>query len=205
VRGAKTLVIALAVFAAVPAVAAAKTTRYSIVKANGFERVTFTADSATCASFGTCGDSGRVNYRFGGKPGRGSLVLRTNRRGRGTGTASFRTAGTTTATVNSESGTCTDTVRRRREAFSLVSESNLSRLLFTLHPRSAKRDYLETDCLTPSEAHLARTDNLPQGSFRADDFDNARTSFRLSGENFFRNRGYRGSVKFTLGYRVARR
>jgi hypothetical protein len=206
VRGRRAFLIVLAAAAALPASASAERTRYSIVKANGSEELSFESDSATCANFGTCGDSGTVTYRFGGEPGKGSLVLDRNRRGRIKAHASFRSKGTTKASVTSSTGTCTDAVKRRREVFSLTTGSRLSRLLFVFHDSPGTTpDYLRSDCLTPTEAHLARQDALPQGTFPAKNFDNQRTSFRLSGEASFRDRGYRGSVKWSLGYRVKRR
>jgi hypothetical protein len=205
VRGRTTLAVALVAAGAVPATAAAETTRYSVTEASGTVRVTFEADPLSCAQFGRCGDSGTVTYRFGGEPGKGGLALRENRRGRISGKARFRSSGRARAKVESIDGsTCRDTVRHRREKFSLRSTSRLSRLLFKFHPRRGT-DYLRTDCAAPSERHLARAKALPQGTFRAGDFEDFSTSFVLSGESPFSDRGYRGTARWNLSYEVERR
>ena len=205
-RSLRALAATAAALAATPATAlGADRDVYSVVRASGVERLTFTADPNTCDEFGTCGARGSVVYRFGGQP-RGRLVLTTSRRGRVEGAASFRSAGTTRANVTAPDGTeCTDVVRHRTESFSLDSGRVLRRLLFTLHPRPTRRDYLRTDCAGPSEANLARTGSLPEATFKRRDFGFQRTSFRAAGEAFFRNRGYRGTVRWSLGYRVVRR
>ena len=197
--------IALAAGFALPAVAAATTTTYSIEKASGYERVTFEGDPATCASFGTCGDSGTVNYSFGGEPGRGSLVLDRRDSGRIEGFARFRSHGKTVANVSSLTGnTCKQTVHRTRERFSLVRKTRLGRMIFTLHPRPG-RDLLATDCLTPTEKHLARADALPFARLRTRAFDHDRTNFETQGNDPFADRGYRGEVRWKLTYSFHRR
>ena len=205
-RGLPTLALTAAALAAAPGAAlAADRDVYSVVKASGTERLTFTADPRTCAEFATCGERGTVVYRFGGKP-RGRLVLTTSRRGRVEGGASFRSAGRTEARVTAADGTtCTDSVRHRSETFSLDSGRGLRRLLFILHPRPTRHDYLRTECAGPSEANLARAGTLPEATFKRRDFSFPRTSFRATGDAFFRDRGYRGTVRWTLGYRVVRR
>jgi hypothetical protein len=199
--------LALVAAAAVPASASAATSRYTIVKASGSERLSYTADAQTCATHGTCGDSGRVTYRFRGTPHRGRMTLATRRSGRTAGVGVFRTTGTTVADVSyGDGGECSQTVRHRAEVFTLDSlRHNLARLLFTLHPRSHRTDYLATDCLAPSETDVARDHGLPQASFRRSGFDAARTSFRLFGSSRFVERGWRGTVRWTLSYRVIRR
>ena len=203
VGGAKTLVLVLAGAAALPATAgAAERTRYSIEKASGVERLSFEADPATCAQFGVCGESGTVTYRFGGDPGRGGMVL-TRRGRRQQGSASFRSSGTTSASVSGPSGSCRDKVTRKREWFSL--RGTLRRLQFRFHPRQSRRDHLRTLCPTPSEANLARDGALPVGSFDARDFDNEKTRFQLEGTSVFNDRGYRGELRWDLSYTVERR
>ena len=205
-RGISALGIALAAGAALPAAAAAGgSTSYSIEKASGFERVTFQGDPATCASFGTCGDSGTVAYTFGREPGRGSLVLERRANGGIRGRAAFRSHGRTVADVSSLTGNdCKQTVRRTRERFSLNSRSRLGKLLFTFHQRPG-RDLLATDCLTPTEAHLARSNALPRARFKARSFDRDRTNFQIEGHSPFTDRGYSGEVRWKLTYAVHRR
>ena len=198
------IVIALVALVALPATAAARTMRYSVVQARGFERITFSPDAATCATFGTCGRSGRVSYRFTGKP-HGRMVLHVGRRGRVTGGATFRTSGVTTATASTDGETCSATVRRRREVFSLRRAAGHRSVRFTLHPRSARRDYLKSACLTPTEADLAHAGALPKGSFRLSDFDHFTAAFRLTGSTFVREGGYRCTVEWDLRYRLRRR
>lgn len=201
-KGAQTLAVALVTAAAVPATAAAERTAYSIERASGFQQLSFEGDPATCAQYAVCGERGTVTHRFGGAPGRGKLVL--DRRGRRqTGSARFRSRGTTTATVDGPNGSCRDNVSRRREWFSL--RGSIARLRFRLHPRGHGRDYLRTLCATPSEANLARDGALPEGTFDARDFKNERTAFKLEGTSVFSDRGYRGELRWKLSYRVARR
>jgi hypothetical protein len=203
VRGAKTLAIALAASAAIPASAGAATRQksvYSVVKASGSEKVSFTSDTSTCARFMTCGYRGTVRYKFGGKP-HGTLVMRRDRRGHITGAASFRTTGTTTSAITA-GGDCQDTVRHRSEVFTLNSRSRLGRLLFGLH--GTKTDYLFTDCIGPTEAALKADRALPEGFFKRKDFEGSITKFQLSGSASFREQGWRGSTTWRLAYRIAR-
>ena len=202
-KGAQALALALVAVAALPATAtAAKRTTYSIEKASGFQRLSYESDPSTCARYDVCGEEGVVTYRFGGDPGRGRLAL-TRRGGRQTGSAGFRSRGRTTSNVSGPSGACRDTVKRGREWFSL--RGSLARLRFRFHPRGRGRDYLRTDCVAPSEATLARDGALPKGEFDAADFQNQRTSFRLEGKSVFSDRGYRGELRWELGYSVKRR
>ena len=207
-KGAKPLVLALAAAAVLPAGAsAAQRTSYRITDAAGFERVTFTADLGTCAQFGTCADSGTVEYRFGDGSKRGGLVTETSASGRTKGTASFRSKGKTTASVTSVNGDCRDTVNHGSEWFTLNTPgSRLSKLLFTFHPRTGTRDYLRTDCVGPNEASLARGHALPAANVPAKNFRNhARTSFRTTGHDAFTDRGYSGTVRWDLRYKIVRR
>src|SRR4051794_10653725 len=107
-----TLVLALAASAALPAAAGAatgKTSVYHLLKANGSQRVTFSADPNTCLRFITCGNSGTVTYKFGGAPS-GRLVLEQDGRGHITGAAAFKSRGTTVSDVTT-GAVCSDTVR----------------------------------------------------------------------------------------------
>jgi hypothetical protein len=201
VRGTITLGIALAAAAVAPAAASATTTTtYRVTKATGSEVVAFSADPGTCARFVTCGYHGTVTYRFGGTPS-GRLVLNRGARGHVTGAADFSARGTTVADVTAGDA-CTDTVRHRREHFSMRSPSRLGKLIFGLH--GAKTDYLATDCAGPTEADLKRDGALPTGKFRRKDFAAQATTFTLKGSASFREKGYRGGVAWKLKYRVAR-
>jgi hypothetical protein len=202
VNRASALTIALAATAALPATAAAatQTTTYRVVAAKGSQVVDFTANGDTCASFGTCGFGGKVTYKFSGTPS-GRLVMKQNGRGHIAGAASFRTHGTTVSNITS-GGACQDTVRHKREEFSLDSRSRLGKLLFGLH--GGKTDYLLTDCAGPTENMLERDNALPSGRFKRSDFDSPSTGFKLRGTSNFRESGYVGTVTWKLQYRVRR-
>jgi hypothetical protein len=201
VKSAPALAIALAASVVLPATALASTkTSYKLVKAHGSQRVTFTADGDTCASYGTCGFGGTVTYKFNGKP-RGRLVMEQNGRGHIKGAAKFKSKGTTTSSITS-GGICQDTVRHKREEFTIGSKSRLGKLLFGLH--GGKKDYITTDCAGPTEKMLKRDKALPSGSFKRKDFDAPSTTFRLKGTSHFRNSGYAGEVSWKLEYRVRR-
>lgn len=196
------LAIALTAAAALPATAgaAAQTTTYKVVKATGSQRVEFTANGDSCARFGTCGFGGTVTYKFSGTP-RGRLVLKQGSKGHVTGAASFVSRGTTVSDITS-GGACHDTVRHKREEFTLSSKSRLGRLMFGLH--GGETDYLVTDCAGPTEKMLAHDRALPSGSFRRSDFDAPSTTFGLKGSSNFSEAGYVGSVTWKLDYRVKR-
>ena len=201
-RGAQTLALALVGAAALPAAAAAaQRTSYSVLEARGSQTLTFEANPQTCASYGVCGESGTVEYAFRGDP-TGSLVLRRDGR-RQAGTANFRTRGRTRAEMTGPNGSCSHSVARTRERFSL--RGGLRRLVFRLHSPREGRDYLRTDCPTPGEAHLARDGALPKGSFAAADFARDRTAFELEGKSVLDDRGYRGTLRWKLSYRIKRR
>lgn len=203
-KSALILTIGLAAAAALPATAAAATpgkTVYDVVKASGTERVTFSADTATCAQFVTCGFGGSVNYTFGGTPS-GRLVLNQSRSGRISGSAAFGSHGTTVSDVTS-GAVCQDTVRHKREEFSIDSRTPRGRLLFGLH--GGKTDYLATDCAGPSEAALAHDHALPSGKFKHNAFNALHTAIGLQGTASFREAGYVGKVTWKLKYRVKRR
>lgn len=188
---------------ALPAAAGAATERgsvYSVVKASGSERLTFSEDLASCTRFHTCHNAGSVSYRFGGTPS-GRLVMQDRRGGTVSGLASFKARGTTSAKLAGDKP-CSDTVRRRHETFALSSRTRSGRLLFGLH--GTKLDFLGSHCATPSEVELAADGALPHGSFKRSAFGSERTSFRLSGSALFREHGYRGRVRWSLSYRLER-
>jgi hypothetical protein len=200
VRGALTLAMALAVTAVAAEAAAAAapaTSVHRVLRASGMVKVSFAADGSTCARFGTCGERGTVAYGFKGTP-RGRLVLEQGRSGHITGAADFRSHGATVATVIG----CSDTVRHRREHFSMRSPSRLGKLIFGLH--GAETDYLATDCAGPTEADLKRDGALPHGRFKRSDFRAGSTTFGLKGSSSFRESGYTGTATWKLSYRVKR-
>jgi hypothetical protein len=114
---------------------------------------------------------------------------------------SFSTRGTTVANVTA--GTlCTDKVRHRRESFKLRSPSKRGKLVFGIH--GDKTDYLATQCAGPTEDTIAVDHALPQTRYARTEFDNASTTFGVSGSSFFREQGYRGQVTWKLDYKVTR-
>jgi hypothetical protein len=195
-----TLAVAAATAAALPAAADAAKASYRVTGASGTQKVTFRADSSTCLRFDTCGYRGTITYKFGGSP-RGSLVLRSDRRGRLSGAADFTSSGTTSSKVTAGID-CRDRIRHRREHFTMRTRSRLGKLIFGLH--GAKTDYLETDCKGPTEADLERDGALPTGRFKQKDFHGQVTSFNLRGSQTFRERGYSGSTSWKLKYKVRR-
>jgi hypothetical protein len=200
VKRASALAIALAATTALPASALASTQSYKVVKAAGTEKVEFAADAKTCARFLTCGYAGTVTYTFGGTPS-GKLVLRKDARGRVKGAAAFTSRGKTVSDLTS-GAVCTDTVRHKREQFSIASKSRLGRLVFGLH--GARIDYLVTDCAGPTEAQLERDGALPNGTFKRTAFEARTTTFGLTGSASFREAGYLGKASWKLSYRVRR-
>jgi hypothetical protein len=201
VKRGSALAIALAALAALPGTAfAATATSYKVVKATGTEKVTFTASSDTCVGFLTCGYSGTVTYKFGGKPS-GGLVMEQGANGHISGAAAFRSRGTTVSKV-STGIVCDDVVRHRREQFEIGSKTRLGKLLFGLH--GGKTDYLATDCAGPTEKMLAHDHALPKGTFKRKDFVGPTTTFQLTGSSNFREGGYVGEVSWKLSYRVRR-
>ena len=200
-RGAGILAIALAAAVALPATAGAaarQRSTYSVTKAAGTEKVSFSGDPSTCARFATCGYQGTVGYRFSGAS-RGKLVLVRDSRGRITGMGTFATRGTTTANITA-GAPCADSVRHRSEIFSLGSTRGP--LLFRLH--GGRTDYLATDCAGPTETLLEAQRALPEGSLKRSHFEDARTSFITSGSSVFRAQGYRGTNTWRLRYAVTR-
>jgi hypothetical protein len=196
--------MAIAATGALPAAADAatpKTAVYRVLQASGTQKVTFRADSSTCARFGTCGNRGTLTYRFGGTA-RGSLEMKSDRRGHITGAADFTSRGTTTSDVTA-GAVCSDTVSHRREYFSIRSPSRLGKLIFGLHGDAT--DYLATDCAGPTDADLKRDKALPSGRFKREDFDAKIATFGLRGSQTFRERGYAGNSTWKLKYEIRRR
>jgi hypothetical protein len=203
VRGALTVAMAITASGALPAAAGAvtpQTSVFRVLQATGTQKVTFSADSSSCARFVTCGDRGTVTYKFGGTS-RGRLEMKRDRRGHVTGAAEFTSQGTTKSEVTA-GAICSDTVSHRREYFSIRSPSRLGKLIFGLH--GAATDYLTTDCAGPTDADLKRDKALPTGRFKRADFDARSTTFSLRGSHTFRERGYSGSTSWKLRYEIRR-
>jgi hypothetical protein len=173
---------------------------YHVVHASGTQKVSFAGDPSTCTQQLTCGNRGTVTYKFGGTPS-GRLEVTRDRRGRVNGLADYSSRGTTVAQIT-QGTQCSDTIKHRREHFSLTSRSRLGSLLFQFH--GGKTDHIVTDCPGPTETDLARDRALPEASFRQKDFDGFNVKFTLKGSSSFRESGYRGSVTWNLKYRLER-
>ncbi|MEA2459707.1 MAG: hypothetical protein QOC95_2679 [Thermoleophilaceae bacterium] len=190
-----------------PAAAAAKTgSIFDITRAGGFERVTFTGDSAaSCESFGTCGYSGTVTYSVGGKP-RGTLILARSRSGRVTGGATYRTHGITRASVLPPAGApeCTDTVSHKTDLFTVASLPNSIKTLLVSYA-GAGEDILATNCAGPTKKDVAAAGALPEGTFKASGFTGKRLRFGFSGGAPFMRNGYSVNSEWDLRFKAAGR
>jgi hypothetical protein len=209
VRGGLATAVAAAAVLVAPAGAAAKTgSIYDMTRAAGFERVTFTGDAdSSCATYGVCGYSGTVTYSISGAP-RGTIVLARSRSGRVSGGATYRTHGTTRATVTPPAGsgaTCSDTESHPTDVFSLGSAgSSLRNLLLTYH--GAGDDYLDTRCPGPNEIDAAAAGALPEGRFKASDFFRGPTPrFGLSGGSPFKSGGFNATSEWRLKFKATGR
>jgi hypothetical protein len=190
-----------------PACAMAKTgSVFDLTQATGFERITFTGDSAAgCESQGVCGVTGTVTYRLGGAP-RGTLVLARSRSGKLEGGASYRTNGVTTTTVTppGSSPPCTDRLSHRNDVFSLTSVGSRSQnLLLSYH--SGGGSYLDSRCSAPNEGDLAAAGALPAGSFRTAGFHGPRLRFGMSGGSPFTSRGFSATSEWKLSFKAQAR
>ena len=201
-RGVLTLAAACVAMAIVPAGAAARRGWiFDMTSARGFERITFTSDEATCASFGVCGYSGTVTYRISGTP-RGTIVLARGSGGRVRGGATYRTQGVTEATVTPPASgpACTDTVSHRTDVFSMAATgSRFQTLLLTYH--GGGDDYLDTRCPGPDESDAAAGGALPEGTFsKADFFNGTHPKFGLSGGSPFKRAGFSATSDWKLRF-----
>jgi hypothetical protein len=192
-----------------PAAAQAKRgSIYDLTKATGFERVRFTGDAGSgCAQYAVCGYSGTTTYRIGGTP-RGTLVLTRSSSGRVKGSASYRTAGTTTSSVTppQPGQACTDTVTRNSDVFKLSSTGPSFQNLLLVYHAGAATDYLDTNCAGPNEADVAAAGALPEGSYRAADFfKGTRPGFALSGGTPFTRAGFNSTIEWQLKFKTKAR
>jgi hypothetical protein len=195
-----TIVLIVAATGAVMAApAAAKSSRYRVVKATGAEAISFKATASGCETRGNCGVRGRFEYEFGGAP-KGSIDLSPTTGGK----SSFRTTATTDANVIVPGATkpCTDTKHPRSDGFDLTRLGS-KRLLFTAHQvGGAPLDYLKTSCMGPSAGDLMDDHALPKGAYAQSSFTGGRISFRTSGSTFFSSNGWEGTIKWRLSYRL---
>lgn len=206
-RFAASLAIAATAAAVLPAGASAKRgSIFDMTKASGYERVTFTGDDAAgCAQHGTCGYSGTVTYRIGGKP-RGALFLARSRSGRVSGGATYRTNGETTASVTGTATdpTCDDSVDHRSDVFSAASlRTSVKTVLLSYH--SGHDDYLDTRCVGPTERDLAAAGALPEGAFPANGFRRSRLKWQMSGSQPFKAGGFSAASEWDLRFRAKAR
>lgn len=205
-RVASAFAMAATVLAVAAPTAAAKTgSIFDMTIARGFERVTFTGDSAAkCEEFGTCGYKGTVTYTIGGKP-RGTLLLAKSRRGRYTGGATYKTNGVTIADVTLPDGSaCTDVVKHKTDVFSTTSlRSSAKTLLLAYH--DGGDDYLDTACTGPTEEELSAAGAVPEGTFEAAGFKDKRVKWALSGALEFKARGFSAASEWKLGFKASGR
>jgi hypothetical protein len=198
----------VAAVAIVPAAASARTgSVYDVTFAKGFERVTFDGDSnAACGQYGTCGYSGRTTYRIGGKP-HGTLKLARGKNGHWSGFARYKTSGVTRSRVSPPDGggDCTDTVRHKKDIFSMESiGSHNQTLALSYHPVGP--DYLDTICGGPNEGAVGDAGILPRGTFKARDFfKGPRPRFTLTGATPFRAGGFSSAIEWNLTFRLKAR
>jgi hypothetical protein len=192
-----------------PAAAQAKRgSIYDLTKATGFERVRFTGDAGSgCAQYAVCGYSGTTTYRIGGTP-RGTLVLTRSSSGRVKGSASYRTAGTTTSSVTppQPGQACTDTVTRNSDVFKLSSTGPSFQNLLLVYHAGAATDYLDTSCAGPNEGAVSDAGVLPSALFQPSDFFGGTSpSFGLSGSTPFRAAGFSSTIQWKLQYKMKAR
>lgn len=189
-----------------PAAASAKTgSIFDFTRAEGFDRVAFKADPATCEQFGTCGYSGTVKYSVTGKP-RGTLVLARSRTGRITGGATYRTEGTTSASVTGPADTprCSDVVSRKTDLFSAASLPHSIKTLLLSYDTPGY-DFLATKCAGPTKKQVAAAGALPEGTFQAAGFRNKRVKWGMSGGQPFTVGGYSATSTWKLSFKAAGR
>jgi hypothetical protein len=200
--------ITVAALAIAPGAASARTgSIYDVTVARGFERVTFSGDSdAACSQYDTCDYSGTTTYRIGGKP-HGTLKLARGKNGWAKGFARYTTGGVTHSRVSPPDGgaDCTDTVRHKRDVFSMESiGSHNQTLALSYHPVGP--DYLNTICGGPNEGAVGDANILPRGTFKARDFfKGAKPRFTLTGATPFRAGGFSSVIEWNLTFKLKAR
>lgn len=200
--------ITVAAVAITPAAASARTgSVYDVTIAKGFEKVTFEGDSsAACSQYDTCGYRGTTTYRIGGKPN-GKLRLARGKNGRWSGFARYKTGGVTRSTVNPPGSgpNCTDTVRHKRDVFSMETIGSRNQTLaLSYHPVGP--DYLDTLCGGPNEGAVGDAGILPRGTFKKKDFFKGPSPrFTLTGATPFRSGGFSSTIEWNLTFKLKAR
>ena len=200
---------AAALLVAMPAGAAAKRGYlYDVTSAKGFERLTYSGDpSADCSSFGTCDYSGVVTYTIKGKP-KGTIALTRSRSGKVSGSARYKTNGTTATDVTPVGNrpNCSDSVDHNRDGWSIASSGASYRNLLVTYHNFLSTDYLATNCTGPTEKDVKEAGVLPTGRFAAKDFFRGeRPSFSISGGTPFQINGWNASIEWDLKFKARAR
>lgn len=200
---------AAALLVAMPAGATAKRGYvYDVTSAKGFERLTYSGDAgADCSSFGTCDYSGVVTYTIKGKP-KGMISLTRARSGKVSGSARYKTSGTTVSNVTPVGSrpNCSDSVDHNRDGWSIASSGSSFRNLIVTYHNFLPTDYLATNCFGPTEKDVKQAGVLPTGRFAAKDFFRGeRPSFSISGGTPFQANGWNASIEWDLKFKARQR
>lgn len=200
-------IVAVGLMALAPAPAVARTgSIFDLTQARGLEKVTFKGDPAAgCEARGTCGFSGTVTYRIGGKP-KGTIVVVRTGSGKLTGDARYKTKGVTRATVKDPGSAepCTYEHASQRDVFSLRSTgSKFQNVLLSYH--SGGGPYLDVSCPAPNEDDLAAAGALPKASFKAADFHGPKLGFSFSGSLPFKAAGFSATSTWDLSFKTTAR
>lgn len=207
---------AVTAMAAVPAGATTvtavkgKEVRYRVTVARGFEFVQWAGTPFANCSGSQCGLAGTESYSFKGRPSKSKAFLIVDRKGRVVdGRADFVTHGTTRSSVRSTNGgpgqsaPCSDTVAHRHDYFQFTGIS--SRLAeFELRNGTGSPDYLHTHCPGPTETNLIDSNAVPRATFSASGLNHASDNFSLRGSRNFVDRGFQGTVSWSLHYSIVR-
>jgi hypothetical protein len=207
VTGRFTAAVVISATLIVPAAASGATgSIFSMTAARGFERVTFTGDSAaSCEQFGVCGYTGKVEYSIGGTP-HGTIVLARSRGGKISGGATYRTEGSTSATVTPPGGApaCSDTITHSTDLFSAASQPHSVKTLLLSYD-TAGDDFLATTCPGPTKRDAALAGALPKATFSASGFHGKKLRFGFGGSVPFKGHGFTATSEWRLSFRAAGR
>jgi hypothetical protein len=179
---------------------------YDVTFAKGFEKLTFTGDAdSNCAQFNVCGVEGTVTYTLSGKP-KGKIYLTRSRSGKVRASGSYRTAGTTSSTVETPGEACSGGRTHARDVFSMFSSGPRNNSLRLAYHDAATTDYLATECKGLTEADVRAAGALPEGIFQANGFfKGEKPSFGLSGGTPFKAKGFNATVEWNLRYKAKAR